>query len=63
MGAVLGPSHRPLYGGTWLGAHWEVTVSIGMATAYLGPYGIDTLFLRWTDWKFTKDEEEDRHGN
>lgn len=49
--------------GTWLGARWEVTVSIGMATAYLGPYGIDTLFLRWTDWKFTKGEEEDRHGN
>ena len=42
----------------WLGVHWEVTVSIALAVAYLGPYGIDTLFVKWSDWKFTKGEAD-----
>jgi hypothetical protein len=40
--------------GTWLGAKWEVIVSIALVIAYLGPYGIDTLFAKWADFKFGK---------
>lgn len=30
--------------GTWLNVKWEVTISIGMAISYLGPYAIDKAF-------------------
>ena len=41
---------------TWLGVAWEVTISLSLAIAYLGPFGIDTIFAKWADWKFGKDE-------
>ena len=43
--------------GTWLGVAWEVTISLSLAIAYLGPFGIDTIFAKWADWKFGKDEK------
>ena len=42
----------------WLGVDWEVTVSIALVVAYLGPYGIDTMFVKWSDWKFSKQKGE-----
>ena len=38
--------------GTWLHVQWEVTVSLALGIAYLGPYGIDSVFARWADKKF-----------
>ena len=43
----------------WLNVAWEMTISIALVVAYLGPYGIDTIFLKWSDWKFGKKEEKD----
>ena len=43
----------------WLNVHWEVTISIALIVAYLGPYGIDTMFVKWSDWKFGKKDETD----
>lgn len=43
----------------WLQVDWEVTISISLVVAYLGPYGIDTLFAKWSDWKFAKAEKKD----
>jgi hypothetical protein len=33
---------------------WEATVSLGMASSYIGPYGIDRVFVKWSDMKFGK---------
>jgi len=44
---------------SWLNVHWEVTISIALIVAYLGPYGIDTMFVKWSDWKFGKKDETD----
>lgn len=41
----------------WLGVNWELTISIALVVAYLGPYGIDTMFIKWSDWKFGKQEK------
>ena len=38
--------------GTWLHVAWEVTVSLALIIAYLGPYGLDTIVAKWADWKF-----------
>lgn len=35
--------------GTWLHVQWEVTVSMALVIAYLGPYGIDTIFAAYAD--------------
>lgn len=43
----------------WLNVHWEVTISIALIVAYLGPYGIDTMFAKWSDWKFGKKDKTD----
>lgn len=40
----------------WFGLAWEPTVSISMAASYLGPYSIDTAFIKVMDWKFGKKE-------
>lgn len=34
---------------TWLRVPWEPTVSIALIAAYLGPYGIDTLFAAYAN--------------
>lgn len=40
---------------TWLlKTPWNATVSIALVAAYLGPYGMDTVFSKWADWKFGK---------
>jgi len=39
---------------SWVKIPWEATVSLALVSAYLGPYGIDTLFLRWSEYKFGK---------
>lgn len=44
----------------WLDVAWEMTISISLIVAYLGPYGIDTIFLKWSDWKFGNKEND--HG-
>lgn len=38
--------------GAWLKVDWEVTISLSLATSYLGPYAIDRLFNSWTEKKF-----------
>lgn len=38
---------------------WEATVSFALVTSYLGPYGIDALFVKWADWKFGKSNAAD----
>jgi LydA holin phage, holin superfamily III len=43
--------------GNWAGASWEVTISCAIVVGYLGPYGIDTIFNKWADWKFAKGAE------
>lgn len=40
---------------TWLRMPQEVTVSIALVVAYLGPYAIDSLFMKWSEWKFGKE--------
>ncbi len=37
--------------GTFFKVQWEVTVSIGLAIAYLGPYMLDIVFARYLDSK------------
>lgn len=37
---------------SWAGLSWESTVSVAIVVGYLGPYGIDSVFARWADWKF-----------
>lgn len=37
--------------GTFFKVQWEVTVSIGLAIAYLGPYVLDMLFARYLENK------------
>lgn len=38
--------------GTWLNLQWEVTFSLALSIAYLGPYTIDRLFALYADgWK------------
>ena len=44
---------------SWLGVRHEVMVSIALVVAYLGPYGMDTLFAKWSDYKFGKKEKPD----
>lgn len=39
---------------SWLEVRHEVTISIALIVAYLGPYGIDSLFAKWSDYKFGK---------
>ena len=38
--------------GIWLQLAWEPTVSVALVSAYLGPYGLDLIFAKWSDWKF-----------
>ena len=38
--------------GLWLGLNWEVLISFALVVSYLGPYGIDTLFDKWAEFKF-----------
>lgn len=46
------------YGGaTFFKVPWEATVSLALIASYLGPYGIDALFVKWADWKFGKRED------
>lgn len=40
--------------GTWLDVKWEVTVSLALVCSYIGPYGVDSLFAKWSDFKFNK---------
>jgi len=40
---------------TWLKISWEPTFSLALVAAYLGPYGIDTIFVRWTEKKLGKE--------
>lgn len=42
---------------TWAGVAWEETVSAAIVVGYLGPYGIDTVFAKWSDWKFGNKEK------
>lgn len=44
---ALGTGWIALGLGTWLGVQWEVTVSLALANAYLGPYGIDRAFAAY----------------
>lgn len=44
---------------SWLEVRHEVTISISLIVAYLGPYGIDSLFAKWSDYKFGKKEKAD----
>lgn len=44
---------------SWFKIPWESTVSFALIASYLGPYGIDTIFTRWADWKFRKEESKD----
>lgn len=39
------------------GVQWHGVVSISIVAGYMGPYGIDTVFARWSDWKFGKPKE------
>lgn len=43
---------------TWLKVPWESTISISLIAAYLGPYGIDTLFAKWAEFKFGKEKAD-----
>ena len=36
----------------WAKIPWESTVSFSLVVSYLGPYGVDTLFAKWANWKF-----------
>lgn len=36
---------------SWLKLPWETTISLSLVVAYLGPYGIDKLFLVWAESK------------
>ena len=38
----------------WLEIIPEATTSVAIITGYLGPYGLDLLFVRWVDSKFQK---------
>ena len=44
--------------GTYLQVSWEVTISIALVIAYLGPYGIDTVFAAWSKDKTTLKEPD-----
>jgi hypothetical protein len=44
---------------SWLHAQQEVTISIALIVAYLGPYGIDSLFVKWSEYKFGEKEKSD----
>ena len=35
--------------GVWLEIPWEARMSIALVMAYLGPYGLDLLFIKWID--------------
>lgn len=39
---------------TYFKLDWEVAVSLSIVSAYLGPYGIDTMFDKWAQFKFGK---------
>jgi hypothetical protein len=41
----------------WWDLPWEEVVSVAIVAGYLGPYGIDSLFAKWADWKFGKKED------
>jgi hypothetical protein len=41
--------------GKWLHTPWEATISLALVCAYLGPYGLDTVFAKYADWKFKKE--------
>lgn len=43
---------------SWLGVEWQVTISMSLVVAYLGPYGIDSLFVKWAEWKFGQKGEK-----
>lgn len=31
---------------------WEATISLSIVASYLGPYAIDTLFEKWSNFRF-----------
>jgi len=37
---------------TYFHAVWEVTISLSIVVSYLGPYSIDTIFEKWTNFRF-----------
>ena len=41
---------------SWLNVRHEVMISIALVVAYLGPYSIDSLFAKWSEWKFGKEK-------
>ena len=43
---------------SWLKVPWEVTISLALVAAYLGPYGIDTVFSKYAEMS-TKKEPTD----
>jgi len=43
---------------TWLHVAWEVTISFSIVASYLGPYSIDTMFEKWVNLKFGKDQRD-----
>lgn len=42
---------------------WQGTISMAMIAAYLGPYGVDTVFSKWADSKFGPNKEGKTNGN
>jgi carbon starvation protein CstA len=38
---------------------WEATISLALVASYLGPYSMDVLFVKWSDWKFGKRPKDD----
>lgn len=46
---ALGMGWMALGLGVWLEVTFEVTISIALATSYLGPHIIDILFNKWSD--------------
>ena len=47
--------------GIWLDVPWEVVISISLTTSYLGPHGIDLLFIRWAEKKFGGSDGKDEN--
>jgi hypothetical protein len=43
----------------WWGLGWEATVSVAIVSGYLGPYGIDTIFDKWSERKFNGNKKEE----
>ena len=46
----------------WFELPQALTSSAAILAAYLGPYGLDLLFVRWVDSKFNKMEKETPDG-